>query len=349
MPTPVIATTKPFYREMKAGQKVLWCSCGRSKRQPFCDGRSHEGTGFEPVLYQAKLDEEVLFCGCKHSCTAPFCDGTHSNLPGGYVDETEAVAEVTPPDIVTADADGFARLDGSCYVVSPGFAEADRTSQYRLRPLVTPALGAVHQSQFYLELDRGASPVLTAAGDVVIWLSRGEGEVVIGGRRFPISGWGGVHVLAGETFSLEGADIAAYVSVCPAVETIETVPAMIERFEDRLPERLGVIDEAARSAMGPRYFQVLLDDRHGLDNSAQFIGHIPKSKAEMHRHLYEEALIILSGEGMIWNETARARVGAGDVIFFPRKHVHSLQGVSEDGMDVVGFINPGTNPGINYY
>jgi hypothetical protein len=36
------------------------------------------------------------------------------------------------------------------------------------------------------------------------------------------------------------------------------------------------------------------------------------------------------------------------VIFFPRKHVHSLQCTSADGMDVVGMIHPGENPGINY-
>ncbi|MBB5684773.1 CDGSH iron-sulfur domain-containing protein [Sphingobium boeckii] len=349
MPTPIIATIKPFYQELKPGQKILWCSCGRSKRQPFCDGRSHIGTGLEPVLYQAKQDEEVLLCGCKHSGTAPFCDGTHSNLPGGYVDETEAVAAATLPAVVAPDTQGFARLDGRCYVVSPGFSVADRATDYRLRPLVTPALGAAHQSQFYLELDRGASPVFTADGDVVIWLSHGEGNAIIGGRNFPFSGGCGVHVVAGETFRLEGQNIAAYVSVCPAVETLETVDAIIDGFDESMADRLGLIDKAARSAMGPRYFQILLDDHHGLDNSALFIGHIPMSKAEMHRHLYEEALIILSGEGMIWNENARAKVCAGDVIFFPRKHIHSLQALSPEGMDVVGFIHPGTNPGINYY
>jgi hypothetical protein len=36
------------------------------------------------------------------------------------------------------------------------------------------------------------------------------------------------------------------------------------------------------------------------------------------------------------------------VIFFPRKHVHSLQCTSPDGMDVLGVIHPGDNPGINY-
>ena len=48
MPKPYIADTKPKAVALKAGETVWWCSCGRSKTQPFCDG-SHEGTEFLPV------------------------------------------------------------------------------------------------------------------------------------------------------------------------------------------------------------------------------------------------------------------------------------------------------------
>jgi quercetin dioxygenase-like cupin family protein len=112
--------------------------------------------------------------------------------------------------------------------------------------------------------------------------------------------------------------------------------------------RVACIDEQQRKAMGTRFFQHLVDGRLGAQNAVQFIGHIPQSKAKMHRHLYEEAVIIVSGEGVIWNENVRASVAPGDVIFFPRKHVHSLQCTSPDGMDVLGVIHPGDNPGINY-
>ena len=83
---PVVANRKGFYFEVTAGRRYLWCSCGRSKSQPFCDG-SHAGTGFLPVAFKAERNEEVIFCGCKHTRTGPFCDGTHSNLPGGYRDD----------------------------------------------------------------------------------------------------------------------------------------------------------------------------------------------------------------------------------------------------------------------
>ena len=343
-PQAVIASRKPFYKELRAGQTVKWCSCGRSRRQPYCDGVSHEGTGFEPVVYKALQDEEVLFCGCKQTCTAPFCDGAHSNIPGGYADEP--IDESRP--FVPADALGYARLDGNCFVMSP---QGDAPAGYACQRIVTPSLGAQHQAQFHIALSEGASPVLASdEGDVVLWVAAGQGSIVIEGRRFPIDGVCGLLVRRGEAFQLFAGEqtIRTYVSLCPSAELLAERAAMTARFDDAWPDRVAAIDEAARTGMGPRYFQVLLDERHGLRNTAQFIGHIPRSKAEMHRHLYEEALIILSGSGVIWNETCRARVKAGDVIFFPRKHLHSLQCDCDEGMDVVGLIHPGTNPGINY-
>ncbi|KUJ73340.1 glutamate synthase [Ruegeria marisrubri] len=76
---PHIAQKGPFPVEVKAGKTYFWCACGKSKRQPFCDG-SHKGSGFEPVKYTAEADKKVFFCGCKHSAKKPLCDGTHSKL-----------------------------------------------------------------------------------------------------------------------------------------------------------------------------------------------------------------------------------------------------------------------------
>jgi CDGSH-type Zn-finger protein len=84
-----ISRRKGHYFELKAGGRYFWCSCGRSKQQPFCDG-SHAGTGFAPVAFTAARDEEVILCGCKQTGSAPFCDGSHSSLPGGYAAEDPA-------------------------------------------------------------------------------------------------------------------------------------------------------------------------------------------------------------------------------------------------------------------
>jgi CDGSH iron-sulfur domain-containing protein 3 len=79
MSTPEIAQKNPYPVEVKAGDKYFWCACGRSARQPFCDG-SHEGTEFTPLKYQASEDKTLYFCGCKHTAGAPLCDGSHNKL-----------------------------------------------------------------------------------------------------------------------------------------------------------------------------------------------------------------------------------------------------------------------------
>ena len=69
----------PIGVDVIEGKSYYWCSCGKSSKQPFCDG-SHEGTEFLPL--KVKLDEEkdVFFCGCKMSKNGAFCDGTHKDL-----------------------------------------------------------------------------------------------------------------------------------------------------------------------------------------------------------------------------------------------------------------------------
>jgi CDGSH-type Zn-finger protein len=79
MSEPVIAQKGPYATEVEAGKTYFWCACGKSAKQPFCDG-SHKGTDFGPIAYKAETSGEVWFCGCKHSADKPFCDGTHETL-----------------------------------------------------------------------------------------------------------------------------------------------------------------------------------------------------------------------------------------------------------------------------
>jgi len=72
----VRASDKPFNVAVESGRTYYWCACGRSQKQPFCDG-SHKDTGLEPLRYDAKEDGELWFCGCKATDNAPLCDGAH--------------------------------------------------------------------------------------------------------------------------------------------------------------------------------------------------------------------------------------------------------------------------------
>ena len=78
---PVIAAKSPIPVEVEAGKTYFWCACGRSQKQPFCDGaHGREGTDILPLKWEAPETRKVFFCACKQTAGAPLCDGTHNGL-----------------------------------------------------------------------------------------------------------------------------------------------------------------------------------------------------------------------------------------------------------------------------
>jgi mannose-6-phosphate isomerase-like protein (cupin superfamily)/CDGSH-type Zn-finger protein len=351
MANPVVARPKPCLVNVKAGRTYFWCSCGRSAKQPFCDN-SHKGTDFSPLKFTATQDDELLFCGCKHTRNGPFCDGAHTNLPGGSpLDDPLSVANRDIP-VVTERDGARALLNGTCYVFSSDLAAMQARGSLRYCYMVSAEMGSLYQTQLLMEVTGEPSPVFSLGSrDVILFIGAGSGTVTISGRALPIKATDGVYIRPSEAVQLAadvGQTLKVFVLACPLGE-ISWLDAMPTNFDAQYPERVAAVDPQQRTEMGPRYFQVLVDKRIGSEVITQFIGHIPPSKAAPHRHLYEEAIIVLSGEGYMWTEDKKARVAAGDVIFLPRKQLHSLEATSADGIDVVGVICPGDNPSINYY
>ena len=61
-------------------KKYAWCSCGKSTKQPFCDG-SHINTDFSPVIITIdKQVGQIAWCGCKTTKNPPYCDASHCKL-----------------------------------------------------------------------------------------------------------------------------------------------------------------------------------------------------------------------------------------------------------------------------
>ncbi len=75
----VVAAKAPIAVDVEAGKTYWWCSCGKSAKQPFCDG-SHKGSEFKPVEYVATESKQAWFCACKRTGSAPLCDGAHKRL-----------------------------------------------------------------------------------------------------------------------------------------------------------------------------------------------------------------------------------------------------------------------------
>jgi CDGSH-type Zn-finger protein len=79
MSDPVVAQKGPYPISVEAGKTYWWCACGKSQRQPLCDG-SHAGGPFTPLAYTPEQSGTAYLCGCKDTKTSPLCDGSHKAL-----------------------------------------------------------------------------------------------------------------------------------------------------------------------------------------------------------------------------------------------------------------------------
>ena len=73
-----IAQKSPYVISCDQG-RYAWCSCGKSSKQPYCDG-SHKGTEFSPIIIDNQKEGNIAWCGCKATRNSPYCDGTHGKL-----------------------------------------------------------------------------------------------------------------------------------------------------------------------------------------------------------------------------------------------------------------------------
>ena len=76
MSTPKISQKSPYPVEVTSGSKYFWCACGKSAKQPFCDG-SHKGSEFTPQAFECSESKDYYLCQCKQSANKPYCDGSH--------------------------------------------------------------------------------------------------------------------------------------------------------------------------------------------------------------------------------------------------------------------------------
>jgi len=100
---PTIADNKPKKTSLNKGDEYYFCTCGLSKKQPFCDG-SHAVTSFKPKAFVAETSDDAYLCACKHSQNLPFCDGSHKQFSAdmvgkegpGISEKTDDLPKATP-------------------------------------------------------------------------------------------------------------------------------------------------------------------------------------------------------------------------------------------------------------
>ncbi len=74
-----VAGKSPLIVDIESGKGYAWCACGRSSKQPWCDG-SHAGTGITPTVFKAIENKKAAICMCKRTGNGPYCDGSHAGL-----------------------------------------------------------------------------------------------------------------------------------------------------------------------------------------------------------------------------------------------------------------------------
>jgi CDGSH-type Zn-finger protein len=269
MPEPVVAQKKPYLVELKAGRDYLWCSCGRSAKQPYCDG-SHAGTPFMPLRLAASKDEEVVLCGCKHTCTPPFCDGTHNKLSERYQEATEdELSAAASLPLARRDHGGWGKaiLAEGCFVLTPAAELFERRgTSMRLAPVIHRGDGARFISQFCAEIDPGSEDILNfPQSEAVLFIRSGMGTVIISGREFPVAPETGVLVRPGEGFHVrpDGETMRLLLTACPQAQAPESLALMPKNFDESVARRAGGVDASLGEPMADRFYQILVGERPG--------------------------------------------------------------------------------------
>jgi CDGSH iron-sulfur domain-containing protein 3 len=68
-------------KNLEHGKVYLYCTCGLSDTQPFCDHQCKDGP-FEPLEWTVPKHQRIYsLCNCKYTKAPPFCDSTHIYLP----------------------------------------------------------------------------------------------------------------------------------------------------------------------------------------------------------------------------------------------------------------------------
>jgi len=84
MSQPVIAAILPAKVALEKDRKYYFCVCGKSAKQPFCDG-SHQGSEFAPLVFECDESKDYYLCQCKQSANKPYCDGSHKKFSDDQV------------------------------------------------------------------------------------------------------------------------------------------------------------------------------------------------------------------------------------------------------------------------
>jgi len=212
-----------------------------------------------------------------------------------------------------------------------------------VRATLGPATGFDALEQAVLELPGGRSePVAIGEVEETLYVLEGAGTIEVGATAHELEPDAGIYLPRASRFVLEntGPGTLRLLAVrIPDPSPGPPAPAAVRRLTD----------QPSQPATASRAFRVVAGPETGLRSATQFVGEIPVGRAPDHFHTYDEAIYVLSGEGVVHAGGVARPVSPGSCIQLPARTVHCLENTGQGPLRVLGVFRPAGSPASAFY
>ena len=193
----------------------------------------------------------------------------------------------------------------------------------------------------------------TGAGEEVLFVVAGEGELRVHGERHALEAETGASLAPGEEYELHNSGETPMRVVSVRIPDPEPAspgkrPVAAAPGESRVAVRR-LADQEAQAATTERWFRIVADPDTGLRSATHFVGYVPTERAPEHFHTYDEVIYVLDGEGAFHCSGETTALTAGSTIELPARTVHCLENTGPDVMRLVAVFRPAGSPAAAYY
>jgi mannose-6-phosphate isomerase-like protein (cupin superfamily) len=223
------------------------------------------------------------------------------------------------------------------YVVSAHEVEArPESGTAQAKVTIDRSCGCERLEQRVLRFQPGRSDEReTGDRQELLFVASGHGTLHGGGGDHQLAPDTGAFLVPGETWAVDnpGPDDLVLVSVTAPCEG-ESRSQVTVRYADR----------PALPATPNREFRLLVNEDLGCLDVTQFVGLIPRGRAPLHSHTYDEVVYVIAGEGVLHLGDTDTPLAPGSCIHLPPLQEHCLENTGPTPMRVLGVFHPSGSP-----
>jgi quercetin dioxygenase-like cupin family protein len=182
--------------------------------------------------------------------------------------------------------------------------------------------------------------------DDLLFVVSGEGAIELPSGEQALAPGTAVHLCAGEAAVVENSGLDALVVVSVLVPPAEAGTRAARGRE----QTLRLDDQPEQRADEKRTYRVLFGAETGCPEATQFVGYVEPYRAPDHSHPYDEVGYVLAGAGLAHLGTGDPLpLGPGSCFHLPREHVHCIENVGPETMEILGVFHPAESPAARTY